>query len=127
MKSTFMLKPSYTAMSEKKKGECALHKMMAWFCSEAVKYKVFLIGWIYTSSFSLQGTELWRALMQGSTFCVFISQLILFQIAEKYLLEAISHTITQLQVRILYGLGKVWTFYLLFIFLLWYNWHIALY
>ena len=45
--------------------------------------------------------------MQGSTFCVFISQLILFQIAEKYLLEAISHTITQLQVRILYGLGKV--------------------
>ena len=34
----------------------------------------------------------------------------MFQIAEKYLPEAISHTITQLQMRILYGLGKVWTF-----------------
>lgn len=54
--------------------------------------------------------------MQGNTFYVFISQLVLFQIAEKYLPEAISHTVTQLQVRILYGHGKVSTFYLLFIF-----------
>ena len=53
--------------------------------------------------------------MQGSTFYVFISQLVLFQIAEKYLPEAISHTVMQLQVRILYGHGKVSTFYLLFI------------
>ena len=56
--------------------------------------------------------------MQGRTFYVFISQLVLFQIAEKYLPEAISHTVTQLQVIILYGHGKVSTFYLLFIFLL---------
>ena len=34
----------------------------------------------------------------------------MFQIAEKYLPEAISHTITQLQMRILCGLGKEWTF-----------------
>ena len=33
-----MLEPSYTAMSEKKKGECALDEVMAWFCSEAEKY-----------------------------------------------------------------------------------------
>ena len=40
----------------------------------------------------------------------------MFQIAEKYLPEAISHTITQLQMRILYGLGKVWTFAFFFFF-----------